>query len=148
MNFAIIFKSNVDFNIALVSRLDSAHNDIYLYNTGPVIYYGEWVKIKFGLDKIGYVANQYLLNLKPLLSSDETITPIAPTIIDTIYSASVPNDKSQYLSINFEYLDSIKRFDTGGSSWYSSIIEFKDFTIHQIMIIMGISNDSYYIHQN
>ena len=145
----IISKTDVSFNLALVSKVDSFHSsNNLLHNIGNVIHYGQWVRVKLEEGAYGYVISQFLLNIRPdLLSADEFV-PLEIKSIDTIYSGNTPNNEGLYHFMEIQYYGSVKRTDMGGSSWSETTIEFKGFTIAEVIMITQANDEDNLIQQN
>lgn len=144
-------KSNVTFNITGISQIDSIYSPL---NTDPIIFKGNWVKVTTDSGIVGFVIDQYLINLKPIGKSKEFSyrLKLEPISIDTINKRMLENEGGAYEStIKKVYSTNITEFETSGGYSGDVTFIFENYTIEEVMILFSTSLNDYNgfaVHKN
>ena len=146
----MISRTDVSYNINPFPEIDTSSKKFGGELVGPIILYGEWMKIKSPNGKIGYAVSQYLIALKPAKSkSMYGRIDLNIQSIDTLYHSWQKLDgPGLQTSIQSNYNDGIKTSEYNEGKWGAVSTNFTGYTMAEVFVMMEVKGEAMTIIRN
>lgn len=139
----ILEKSNFKYNVTGIANINSC---CAKKNTTPIIFYGNWVKVRSKSGAIGFVIDQYLINLEPKNYKPNYgyTLKLIPTSIDTINRKLLEFEGGVYeYTTKTHYNKNISSVSTFGGYSGNMTFTIENYTFEEVLIIFSSAFNNY-----